>query len=81
MANLYPVTKKTNSDFSGFATAEQIAANPNLVIIGKDHIAQKKVEEAAKAQAEKAANDAILDAVKPSEAIKPSDVKRKPAAQ
>jgi len=76
--SLIPVTKKNNPDFAGFATPEQIAKNPNLIIAGSNHTAKSQVEKAVEQIAEKKAFDDSVEAAKPSEAVKPSDVKRKP---
>jgi hypothetical protein len=79
--SLIPVTKKNNPAFFGFASAEQIAAsNGALVIAGKTAQADQLVAKAKADADEKAKFDASVAAAKPSEALKPSDIKRKPAA-
>ena len=79
--SLIPVTKKKNPQFFGFASAEQIAAsNGNLIIAGKTAHADELVAKAAEKAEAKATIDAAIAAGKPSEAVKPSDIKRKPVA-
>lgn len=87
---LFPVTKKSNPKFVGFATAWQIAANPSLVLAGPNHDAPEKIQ---KAKVQLSAEEALaLNPGKPSESspalneqepapgLNPADVLRKPKA-
>ena len=79
--SLIPVTKKNNPSFFGFATAEQITkSNGKLVIAGKTAHADELVAKATEKAAVKAAFDDAVALSKPSDPVKPSDIKRRPAA-
>lgn len=75
---LYPVTKKSNPEFRGLATVTVIAKNPNLVLITSAAMAEPKIVEAKKIlKVEKELED---NPGVPSEAVKPSDIRRRPVA-
>lgn len=76
---LWPVTKKGNPKFYGLATASVIAQSEGkLILITAATMAEPVIEKAVEELAVKKALDDNPGV--PSEAVKPSDIKRRPIA-